>query len=110
MYPPVKPSIGQSLKESNNYVKCIHSLCFDQVPVDERALGQVVVINHGDYNFQYRWCLSERCMAAGARGCQLVSIGTAEGTVPAHDRSSCDLTFAPPKRMMLKDCTLTLEV
>ena len=75
-----------------------------------RALGQIAISNRGDYNFQYRWNLSEQYTVAGARGCQLISVGQSEGTVEAHSRSLCELTFAPPKKMVLKDCTLTLEV
>lgn len=81
-----------------------------QVPVSERALGQIAISNYGDYNFQYRWTLSEQCRAAGAAACQLVSIERTEGTVDAHSRSSCALVFAPPKTAVLRDCTLTLEV
>ena len=78
--------------------------------MSERALGQIAISNHGDYNFQYRWTLSEQCMTPGAQGCQLVSIERADGTVEAHGRSSCALVFAPPKKTVLKDCLLTLEV
>ena len=80
------------------------------MPVSERALGQIAILNNGDYNFQYHWTLSEQCRVAGAQGCQLVSIGRAEGTVEAHNRSTCELIFAPLKTTVLKDCTLTLEV
>ena len=78
--------------------------------MNERALGQIAILNHGDYNIQYCWKLSEQCTATGAQGCQLVSISTTQGTVEAHNRASCELIFAPPKRTVLKDCILTLEV
>lgn len=88
----------------------VHVRVCVQVPVNERALGQIAISNYGNYNFQYRWMLSEQCTTHGAQGCQLVSIEKAEGTVEAHNRSSCELVFAPPKKMILKNCTMTLEV
>ena len=80
------------------------------MPVCERALGQVAIVNHGDHKLQYQWLLSDECEVMGAQGRPLVSIETAEGTVDAHDRTNCDLVFAPPKKLMLKNCTLTLKV
>ena len=78
--------------------------------MNERSLGRVSVVNHGSHSIHYRWVLSERCLAAGGQGSQLVSITPAEGSVGAHNRACCELTFAPPKKMTLKDCQLTLEV
>ena len=80
------------------------------MPISERALGKVTIMNYGDYNLQYQWILSEECTATGAQGCQLVSIDRAEGSVEAQDRTNCELVFAPPRKMTLKNCTLTLKV
>jgi hydrocephalus-inducing protein len=92
---------------------------FGHVPVNERALGRISLYNNGQYALEYRWVLSERCLLPGgggggggfgSSGQTLVSIAPEEGTVEAHDKSCCELVFAPPSRVTLKGCEIMLDV
>ena len=89
---------------------CITMSLYLQVPVNERALGQLSILNHGQYSFEYQWRMSERCQHPGGQGCQLVAILPEEGVVEPNDRVRCELAFAPPSKMVLKSCELILEV
>ena len=85
---------------------------FGHVPVNERALGRICLTNNGQYAFEYRWVLSEKCRMAGGfnKAQSLVSIEPEQGVVEAHDRCCCELAFAPPSKMNLKGCEIVLEV
>ena len=85
---------------------------FGHVPVNERALGRISLYNNGQYAFEYRWMLSERCLMPGGfgKGQTLVSIDPEQGTVEPHDRSCCELAFAPASKMTLKGCEIMLDV
>jgi hypothetical protein len=90
---------------------------FRHVPVNERALGRISLYNNGQYALEYRWVLSERCLMPGgggggfgSKGQALVSIAPEQGTVEAHDKSCCELVFAPPSKITLKGCEIMLDV
>ena len=85
---------------------------FGHVAVNERALGQISLNNNGQYAFEYRWLLSEKCRMAGGfdKAQSLVSIEPEQGVVEPHDRCCCELAFAPPSKMSLKGCEVVLEV
>ena len=88
---------------------------FGHVPVNERALGRISLYNNGQYAFEYRWVLSERCLMPGGGGfgegqMSLVSIDPEQGTVEAHNRICCELAFAPPSKITLKGCKIMLDV
>ena len=85
---------------------------FGHVPVNERALGRISLYNNGQYPFEYRWVLSEKCLLAGGYGKSqtLVSVDPGKGMVEPHDRSCCELAFAPPSKMKLKACEILLDV
>ena len=84
---------------------------FGQVPVNERALGRISLYNNGQYPFEYGWVLSERCRTRGGLGGDrtLVSINPEKGMIDPHDRSCCELAFAPPSKLNLKGCEIVLE-
>lgn len=44
------------------------------------------------------------------KGQALVSIDPERGTIEPHDRSCCELAFAPPSKMTLKGCEIMLNV
>lgn len=95
---------------SNSAVSYLHvptTLPHLQVAVGEQGLSQVCLFNYGNYKFQYHWHLSESCTLAGS---QMVSMYPLHGVVEPHNKTSCDLTFAPPKHTSLRNCSLTLEV
>ena len=86
---------------------------FGRVPVNERALGRLSLYNNGQYPFEYRWALSAKCRLPGGgfdRDQTLVRIDPEQGMVEPHDRSCCELAFAPPSKMSLKGCEIVLEV
>ena len=89
------------------YNKSLSSL---QVPVNERALWQVHIHNHGGNNFEYRWQLSARCQKKGKGNQDLVLITPEAGVVLPHDRADSDLVFSPATRTSLDGCDLTLHV
>ena len=81
--------------------------------MNERALGQLSVLNHSHYNLEYHWKLSiseERYRGLEEKGRSLVKITPKEGVVEPHDCIRCELAFSPPSKMTLKGCELTLEV
>ena len=85
---------------------------FGHVPVNERALGRISLYNNGQYVFEYCWVLSEKCLTPGGFGKDqtLVSIDPGQGMVEPHDRSCCELAFAPPSKMNLRGCEIMLDV
>ena len=85
---------------------------FGHVSVNERALWRISLYNNGQYAFEYRWVLSERCHMQGGfdREQSLVCIDPEQGMVEPHDHICCELAFAPPSKMTLKGCEITLEV
>ena len=89
-------------------------IIFGHVPVNERALGRISLYNNGQYAFEYRWVLSERCLMPGGggfdKGRTLVSVDPEHGTVEPHDKNCCELAFAPPSKMTLKGCEIMLDV
>ena len=84
---------------------------FGQVPVNEKALGQVSLSNTGQYSFEYQWVLFERCQKRQETDTQpIVSIVPERGMVEPNERVRCELAFAPPSKLTLKGCELRLEV
>lgn len=84
---------------------------FGSISVNERALGEISIYNNGHYNMEYRWSLSERCKTVLNRELtELIHISPIEGTVPPQERARCQLTFAPPVKMILKKCDIQLQV
>ena len=84
---------------------------FGSVPVNERALGQISIFNHGQYNMEYKWVLSSKCkLKTKGEVKDLVFVSPLEGTVVPQDRVRCEVTFSPPTKMVLKGCELQLQV
>ena len=75
--------------------------------VNERPLGQVSILNHGQYRFEYCWVLSER---KGGREQWQLDITPKEGAVEPYDRARCELSFSPTTKTVLRGCELILKV
>ena len=88
---------------------CIDSRLDQQVPVNERALGQVSILNHGQYSFEYHWVISKRWRTGPQEQWQL-AVSPEQGMVEPYDRVSCELSFSPSTEMVLKGCGIMLEV
>lgn len=78
---------------------------FGQVQVNEDSLGQIAVLNHSFYSFEYRWLLSHSSRHVG-----VVTVDPEVGEVSAGSRTFSQLMFRPSKKMTLQNCQLTLEV
>ncbi len=78
---------------------------FGQVQVNDNALGEVSLFNHGLYSFEYRWLISNP-----SRHAEVVCIDPVKGEVGAGSRTTSHLMFKPTKKTTLKNCQLTLEV
>ena len=75
--------------------------------VNERALGQVSILNHGQYRFEYKWVLLEK---KGGREQWQLGITPKAGAVEPYDRARCELSFSPTVKTVLRGCELVLEV
>jgi len=82
---------------------------FGQVPVNERALGQVSILNHGQYSFEYHWVISKRWRTGHQEQWQL-AVTPEQGMVEPYDRVGCELSFSPSTEMVLKGCEIMLEI
>ena len=83
---------------------------FYQVEINERALRQLFVINSGKFNFDFTWDLQNKSKLRHKNNKPVVSVGPQKGSVPSNSRKRCMLTFCPPGKCTLQNCTLILEV
>ncbi|CAB3998552.1 Hypothetical predicted protein [Paramuricea clavata] len=83
---------------------------FAEVEINERALRQLFVINSGKFNFDFTWDLQNKSKLRHKNNKPVVSIGPQKGTVSRNSRKRCMLTFCPPGKCTLQNCTLMLKI
>ena len=78
-----------------------------KITANERALGQVSILNHGQYRFEYHWVLLEK---KGEREQWQLGITPMAGAVEPYDHACSELSFSPMTKAVLRGCELVLEV
>lgn len=80
---------------------------FGEIQVNDNVLGEISVVNHSLYSFEYHWFISN----PGHHGTgKVVTIQPEAGEVSAGGKVCSQLMFNPTKKMTLRNCQLTLRV
>ncbi len=78
---------------------------FGRIPVKDRALGQISVLNQSQYFIEYQWNIVHPSKYG-----EVVSIRPQRGIVKAGEKEISQLQFIPTAKMALKNCQAVLEV
>ena len=78
---------------------------FGRIPIHDKVMGQLSVINRSLFSFEYHWKIMHQSRKVG-----VVSIEPQTGEIGAGKREIAELQYTPTTKVELKNCQLVLEV
>ncbi|XP_013405663.1 hydrocephalus-inducing protein [Lingula anatina] len=84
----------------------LNEINFGEVEVNEQSVRNLFIINHGKFNFDYKWEINER----SSKGHKMVSVTPDVGGVMFGEKQKCVLSFCPPTSTSLRGCELILRI